>query len=57
MVGKRETTRQDGVEAKGKSEPDASNPLASQDAGEQAAVGMSEPVPEELEGKGLSLMW
>lgn len=57
MVGKRETTRQNGVEAKEKSEPDASNPLASQDAGEQAAVGMSEPVPEEPEGKGLSLMW
>lgn len=48
---------QNGVEAKGRGKPDASNPLASRDAGEQAAARVSEPVAEEPEGQGLSLMW
>lgn len=56
-VGKRASVGQSEVEAKGKTEPDASSPLASRDAGEQAAACVSELASGEPEGKGLSLMW
>ena len=46
-----------GVEGRGGTVPDAGNPLATRDAGEQAAVRVSEPQAAEPESKGLPLMW
>lgn len=53
---RREAVRQTGTEASDQSEADAGNALAP-NGGQQTAAQLHEPVPEESEGKGLSLMW